>query len=70
MGKSNIYIKGFNAGYFLTQHDSDLLDQLLTASPGTGDYITGLRDGKSELEREVLLNKLKTRRKDRKDREL
>lgn len=46
------YQKGFNEGYLLSKHDSDLASKLATVK---GDYprLEGMRDGMQEHSKEV-----------------
>ncbi|MBS1509391.1 MAG: hypothetical protein JST86_01005 [Bacteroidetes bacterium] len=53
------YIKGFNAGYLLSQHEPELLKQLLKTKEAN-EYFKGLKSGKKQHDRELLLAQLKT----------
>jgi uncharacterized protein (DUF2249 family) len=46
------YIKGFNHGYILSQHDPELLNQLLQSPNKENDYFDGLKSGHEEYEME------------------
>ena len=48
---STTYTKGFNDGYLIAKHDTDLSDQI-TSIQGTGDYVEGIRDGHIEASQE------------------
>lgn len=45
------YIKGFNNGYFLAEHNPTLTEQLIRTETDN-DYIQGLKDGKKTYELE------------------
>lgn len=61
------YIKGFNNGYFLAEHNLALLTQLLMIDIYT-DYLRGLNDGKmnyfKDKTKDKLLKLKKLRNKD------
>lgn len=64
------FAKGFNAGYLLSQHEPELLQQLLKSPNKDGSYIQGLQMGKKQHDRELLLSQVKTSVKSkRQDRE-
>lgn len=44
--EEKIFMHGFNQGYFLEQHDKDLLDPILNAKSESSSYLDGIRDGK------------------------
>lgn len=46
------YTKGFNSGYILAGHKPELLQTVTQNLPPTNDYVTGLMDGKEQLELE------------------
>lgn len=46
------YIKGFNHGYILSQHEPELLQQLLQSPVKDNDYFDGLTSGHKEYEME------------------
>ncbi|WP_163381388.1 hypothetical protein [Cyclobacterium sp. SYSU L10401] len=54
MAASENYLKGFNHGYFLQKYEPDLLHDILKTPQVDHDYVAGLTDGKSELDKEVL----------------
>ena len=54
MAASENYMKGFNHGYLLQKYEPDLLHDILKTSQVDHDYVAGLTDGKSELDKEVL----------------
>ena len=62
------YIKGFNHGYLLSQHEPDLLNQLLQSSIKENDYFDGLTSGNkecvSEKSKQYLINKVPSHDKD------
>lgn len=57
------YIKGFNVGYLLSQHDPQLLAQLLKSPSPGNDYFQGLTHGQQQHDRERLLDQLKNAQK-------
>ncbi len=52
---SQIYIKGFNAGYQLKQHEPELLKDLLKSKNENSDFLKGLSDGERQYKREAML---------------
>jgi hypothetical protein len=60
------YIKGFNHGYVMAQHEPELLAQLLNATPQT-DYLEGMKDGKKQHEKEQAKEMLHQKMKHSKD---
>jgi hypothetical protein len=62
---SNLYIKGFNNGYFLAEHNPPLIEKLVQTETNL-EYIQALRDGKKtfELEKQkVRIKEIKNLRK-------
>jgi len=53
------FTKGFNAGYLLSQHEPELLKQLLKSPNTDNEYIRGLTLGRKQYDREKLLAQLK-----------
>jgi hypothetical protein len=53
------YTKGFNAGYLLSQHEPELLKQLLKTENTSSMYFQGLTLGQKQHDREKLLAQLK-----------
>lgn len=53
------YIKGFNHGYLLSQHEPELLNQLLQSPVKDNDYFDGLTSGHKEYEMEKTHDKSK-----------
>jgi hypothetical protein len=64
------YIKGFNAGYLLNQHEPELMKQIL-ASPNDreSDYFSGLQEGKKQHDKEKILAQMKQAQQKGKDKE-
>ena len=58
-------LKGFNSGYELAKHEPELFTKLLSSlvKNGDSDYIQGLKYGKSQADRENLLEQLKSKKK-------
>ena len=54
-------LKGFNSGYELAKHEPELFTKLLSSLERNNDteYIQGLKYGKSQADRELLLEQLK-----------
>lgn len=46
------YLKGFNHGYDLQKHDPELLEEILKIPQDDNKYYDGLKDSKSEFEKE------------------
>lgn len=53
------FIKGFNHGYLLAEHEPQLLKQLLTGIHDGGQYLDGLKEGQKQLEKEKIAEKFK-----------
>jgi hypothetical protein len=51
------YLKGFNVGYLLSEHDPKLLSQILKTK-SSKEYFNGLESGKKQHDREKLLNQV------------
>ena len=45
------YIKGFNDGFILKKHKSELLENILNTT-SSNDYIQGLKDGEREFKKQ------------------
>ena len=66
------YIKGFNDGYLLRQHNPELVKKLLN-TPSTNEYIQGLKDGERTYSKEKIksrnqeLSSLKSRKSRNRD---
>ena len=52
------YIKGFNNGYFISQHDPELAQMLITPQENPSEYHQGLTEGKNEYEIEKIQDRL------------
>lgn len=46
------FIKGFNHGYTLAEHEPDLLSKIVKNLDSTNDYVQGIISGKEEFELE------------------
>ena len=57
------FAKGFNAGYLLSQHEPDLLNQLLKSTNKENEYFQGLELGKKQQDRKKLLGQIKQHRR-------
>lgn len=55
------FVKGFNHGYSLSKHDTDLLSQVLATENNWSNYIDGMRSGQKEYLKEHALEKLQTK---------
>lgn len=55
------YLKGYNHGYQLAQHEPDLLNKLMQSQDGNTitDYTQALRRGKEQFEQENLVAEMK-----------
>lgn len=47
------YLRGFNSGYLLAQHEPDLATQLAANSNDQNPYFKGLLGGKQQYDKEV-----------------
>lgn len=56
--QEELYIKGFNSGYLLSKHDSELYDRVVKSLDQKHDYLRGLQAGKKQHDRELLLTQL------------
>jgi len=50
------YMKGFNDGYLLKQHNPQLIENILT-STSNNDYLQGLKDGKTTHEQQRIISR-------------
>lgn len=53
------YIKGFNHGYILAEHEPDLAKQIVKSTKSENQYFKGLVSGKQEYDIEKIKGKLK-----------
>lgn len=55
------YIKGYNHGYQLAEHEPELLDTLLKAQADNSpsDYSRAMKQGKDQFDREKLMAEMK-----------
>ncbi len=55
------YIKGYNHGYQLAQHEPDLLDKLMQSQRNNAptDYSRAMSQGKEQFDREKLMQEMK-----------
>lgn len=58
MENQEIYIKYFNYGYALRQHEPEVLEKLLNTKPESPEVLQGLEDGKVQYENEMKLMRL------------
>lgn len=58
MDNDEKFIKGFNHGYILQEHEPKLLDQILKVE-NKNDYVDGLRDGKKQQVKDQALKQIK-----------
>ncbi|MEI9911352.1 MAG: hypothetical protein WDO71_17830 [Bacteroidota bacterium] len=63
--QDNQYAKGFNAGYLLSQHEPQLLNQLLKGTNDDSQYLQGLKMGKKQYQIEKTLSQQKPRQKEK-----
>lgn len=63
MSNEEKFIKGFNGGYLLNQHEPKLLDQILSGQESKDDYFQGLREGRKQHEKEKFLEQMKDSQK-------
>ena len=61
--KGQLYMKGFNALYLLSQHEPELLKQLLKSDSKDNAYCEGLLMGQKQHDREKILQQLKDSQK-------
>ena len=52
MNTEKIFIKGFNHGYTLAEHEPDILSKIVKNLNSTNDYVQGIVSGKEEFELE------------------
>lgn len=55
------YVKGYNHGYQLAQHEPELLDKLMQAQSGntSTDYSKAMTQGKNQYQQEKLVAEMK-----------
>lgn len=58
MSTNKQYIKGFNHGYILAQHDPELAKQLVKRIKSDNHYFKGIVSGKQEYDIEKIREKL------------
>jgi len=63
------YQRGVNIGYQIAKADPQLFKQLEKSLDRGDDYIPGLKMGKKQLDREMLLEQVKQARQQSKDKE-
>jgi len=63
------YLKGFNVGYQMAKADPDLFKQLENSLNRDDEYIHGLKMGKKQLDREMLLEQVKQSQQQSRDRD-
>jgi hypothetical protein len=51
---SSEYLKGFNGGYQMAQHEPELLDRILKSNNGDKEYFKALAAGKRQHELEKI----------------
>ncbi|AEV99720.1 hypothetical protein A4D02_26460 [Niastella koreensis] len=64
------YLKGFNNGYLLAEHEPGLIQQLEKSLDKSSDYAHGLKMGKKQRDREILLQQLKQSQEQNKQKDL
>ena len=52
MNEEKKFIKGYNHGYTLAEHEPDLLNKIVKKLDSTNDYVQGIVSGKEEFEME------------------
>ena len=52
MDEEKKFIKGFNQGYTLAEHEPDILSKIVQNINSTNDYVQGIVSGKEEFELE------------------
>ena len=52
MNAEKKFIKGFNHGYILAEHEPDILSKIVKNLNSTNDYVQGIVSGKEEFELE------------------
>ena len=53
-----LFIKGFNAGYLLSEHEPKLLDNILNNTNKKSIFLVGIKLGKMEFDNEILKNRM------------
>lgn len=59
MSEDKQYIKGFNHGYILAEHDPELAKQIVKHPNVKSEYFKGIVSGKQEYDIEKIRTKLK-----------
>ena len=61
---SDEYLKGYNHGYKMSEHEPALLDKILKSTSGMSDseYLRAMAKGKAQFEKERAFNELKRNR--------
>lgn len=68
---NELFVKGFNDGYVLANHEPNLLNSILHNISPTNSYVSGLNSGQKEFELETNVHDLaKLRQSRNQDRDL
>ncbi len=73
MNEEEKFIKGFNNGYTLAEHEPELLNKIVKNLNSTNDYVQGIVSGRHEFELEksrTLLDDLTNLRSKSQDRDM
>lgn len=62
------YTKGFNDGYLLSQHDPELLAQILKTK-SSNEYLKGVSSGKKQHDKEKVLKEINSKKSKAKDKD-
>lgn len=68
--QDELFAKGFNAGYLLSQHEPELLDKILVSIQKETVYSLGLKEGKKKRDHEKQLELKKDTNIGSQDREM
>jgi len=56
---SKRYKKGFNNGYVLSEHEPELLKQLLDVKADNNEYLQAIKEGSRQQQKEQLVEQMK-----------
>lgn len=56
---SKLYKKGFNNGYVLSEHEPELLKQLLDVKADNNEYLQAIKEGSRQQQKEQLVEQMK-----------
>lgn len=56
---SKLYKKGFNNGYVLSEHEPELLKQIMDVKADNNEYLQAIKEGSRQQQKEQLVEQMK-----------